>query len=85
MGLPIVPAKPPAAPAQNTVELVLNFCLPVFCCTCLASISYSANRAVEYVVCRRTEADSPDQREVMPSVWSDSASFSSLFFLSYHL
>lgn len=66
MGFPIIPASPPATPAQATVSVPESF-LPVLCCICRARISYKANLAVEYVVCRRIDAERPDQREGKPA------------------
>jgi hypothetical protein len=66
VGFPIIPASPPAIPAQAMVEPADS--LPLFLrCKLRARISYNANRAVEYVVWRNIEADKPDQRDRIPA------------------
>lgn len=66
VGFPISPASPPATPAHMIVDFDESFA-PVRCCILLARASYNANLAVEYVVCRSIEADSPDHNDLMPS------------------
>jgi hypothetical protein len=66
VGFPIIPANPPATPAQAIVDPVES--LPPFLrCKLRARRSYSAKRAVEYVVWRSIEADRPDQSDRIPA------------------
>jgi hypothetical protein len=66
VGFPIIPASPPAIPAHAMVDPAESFA-PFRRCQLRARMSYNANRAVEYVVWRRIEADRPDQRDRMPA------------------
>jgi hypothetical protein len=61
-----MPAKPPATPAQATVDAAESLEVPDLCCSCCDKTLYRPKRAVEYVDCRRMEADRPDQREGIP-------------------
>jgi hypothetical protein len=65
VGFPINPASPPASPAHATVEVEVSF-PPDICLAFAAKKLYNAKRAVEYVVCRSIEAESPDQSERIP-------------------
>jgi hypothetical protein len=66
-GLPTIPARPPATPAQAIVPTVDSFFLVVLCFTCCARRLYKPNLAVEYVDCRRIEADNPLDNEKTPT------------------
>ena len=69
VGFPIIPASPPATPAHAIVEPVESF-PPALRWKLRARISYNANLAVEYVVWRRIEAESPDHSDRIPiSTW----------------
>ena len=66
VGFPIIPASPPAMPAQAIVDPADSF-PPFLRCKLRARMSYNAKRAVEYVVWRSIDADKPDQRDFMPT------------------
>jgi len=68
VGLPTIPANPPATPAHAMVDAVESFEDPDLCCRCRERMLYSPKRAVEYVDWRRMEAERPDQRDRIPMV-----------------
>lgn len=65
-GLPIIPATPPAIPAQAMFVDKESFFSPLYARTLEERWLCIPNRAVEYVLCRRMEAERPVQRDGMP-------------------
>lgn len=61
-----MPARPPATPAHAMVAEVEGFFPGAVIWR--VRMLYRPKRAVEYVDCRRTEAERPDQRETIPGV-----------------
>jgi hypothetical protein len=62
-----MPANPPAMPAQTMVDPVDSLGVPDHCCSCRDRMVYKPKRAVEYVDCRRMDAERPDHSENIPA------------------
>lgn len=66
-GLPMIPARPPDAPAHATLVMMDSCFSPVHARSFSDRKAWPPNLAVEYVDCRRIDADRPAHRDKIPS------------------